>query len=387
MGDGVKAASRSSIAIDFYFRGVRCRERVKLAPNDRNLQYCERWRAQILIEIEKGIFDYAKHFPDSPKAALFVAERGALMLLSDYLDTWLKASKTYTKASTYAGYKKIVNNQLVPAFGHLKLTELRRTHVKTWAADRKISAKTLGNIISPLRIALDEAVEDDLIQSNPLAGWKIKRRDGKRKTDKVDPFSHDERSAILAALDGQGLNLIEVAFWTGLRTSELCAIEWPDIDWINGYAYITKALTQAAAEAEEPKTAAGDRRVKLLPQAVAALKRQKALTFTAGAQVFHNPRTDKPWAGDQAIRKTLWVYALKRAGVRYRNPYQTRHTFASMMLMAGESVMWVAHQMGHADWTFTARTYSRFIPDDAPDAGSKAAAAWSIVGQPTKAKA
>jgi integrase len=67
----------------------------------------------------------------------------------------------------------------------------------------------------------------------------------------------------------------------------------------------------------------------------------------------------------------MWQPALKRAGVRYRNPYQTRHTFASMALMAGESVQWVAAQMGHTDWTFTARTYTRYIPDDAPDAGSK----------------
>lgn len=381
MGDGIKAVSKGSIEIGFYCRGVRCRERVRLAPTEKNLKYCERWRTQILAEIEKGAFDYAKHFPKSKKVALFASQKGAGTKLKDYLDGWLKRAKGYTKASTYNGYKKIVNNQLIPGFGHLTLTEIRRHHVKTWATDKGITAKTLGNIISPLRVALDEAVEDDLIDTNPLAGWKIKHRDGKRKVDKVDPFSHEERQAILNVLDGQGRNLIEFAFWTGLRTSELCALSWPDIDWVNGYAYITKAMTQAAEEAEEPKTEAGDRRVKLLPAALEALTRQKAFTFLANAEVFHNPRTDGPWTGDQPIRKTLWVHALKKAGVRYRNPYQTRHTFASMMLMAGESVMWVSAQMGHTDWTFTARTYSRFIADDAPDAGLKASAIWAKSGQ------
>jgi len=44
------------------------------------------------------------------------------------------------------------------------------------------------------------------------------------------------------------------------------------------------------------------------------------------------------------------------AGVCYRYPYQMRHTYAPMMLQAGESVMWVAQQMGHTAWTFRGPT-------------------------------
>lgn len=166
-----------------------------------------------------------------------------------------------------------------------------------------------------------------------------------------------------------------------MRTSELVALDWSDIDWLRGAVYITKAMTQGSEEAEEPKTAAGKREIKLLSPALAALKQQKAHTYLKGQEIFQNPRTGERWLGDQPIRKTMWTPALKRAGVRYRNPYQTRHTFASMMLMADEPVMWVAAQMGHKDWAFTARTYSRFIPSDAPDAGSKAVGQWSTSGQ------
>lgn len=63
---------------------------------------------------------------------------------------------------------------------------------------------------------------------------------------------------------------------------------------------------------------------------------------------------------------------LKRAGVRYRRPYQTRHTFASMMLTAGESPIWIAAQMGHADTGMIYRKYGRWITDAAPQAGTKA---------------
>ena len=64
--------------------------------------------------------------------------------------------------------------------------------------------------------------------------------------------------------------------------------------------------------------------------------------------------------------------ALKRAGVRYRNPYQTRHTFASMMLTAKEHPMWVAKQMGHSDWGMIQRVYGKFIEDKKQDTGALA---------------
>ncbi|MFB0936677.1 MAG: tyrosine-type recombinase/integrase, partial [Propionivibrio sp.] len=62
--------------------------------------------------------------------------------------------------------------------------------------------------------------------------------------------------------------------------------------------------------------------------------------------------------------------------IRYRRPYQTRHTYASMMLSAGENVMYVANQMGHADWSMLVRVYGHWIPSgSAQSAGSLVAAA------------
>ena len=148
------------------------------------------------------------------------------------------------------------------------------------------------------------------------------------------------------------------------------------MDWVNKRIFVQRALTQHSKEPETPKTAAGERHVRLLPAALDALKAQKSYTFLAGAEIFCNPRTEKRWTGDLVIRERMWKRILLRAGVRYRYPYQMRHTYASMMLQAGESVMWVAQQMGHTDWTFTARTYSRWVSIDAPEAGSLAAQKW-----------
>lgn len=226
---------------------------------------------------------------------------------------------------------------------------------------------------SLLRAALQDAVMEEIIESNPLFGWKYTRRNPVKTKHHVDPFTAEEQRLILASCkEPQHRNLFQVAFWTGMRTSELAALEWGDIDWAAGIARVQRALTQAADDPEEPKTLSGIRDIKLLPSALEALTRQKAYTFLANDVVFHNPRTNERWAGDQPIRQGAWVPALRTACLRYRNPYQTRHTYASMMLTAGEPVMWVAQQMGHKDWTMIAKIYGKWIPNAQPDAGMKA---------------
>ncbi|WP_235515261.1 site-specific integrase [Achromobacter sp. Root83] len=147
------------------------------------------------------------------------------------------------------------------------------------------------------------------------------------------------------------------------------------MDLVRSEVRIRRATTQAAKGAAEVlKTGTSKRMVKLLGAAREALELQKTFTLLANAHVFHNPRTGAPWEGDQPIRKTLRQPALNRAKVRYRVPDQTRHTYASMMLSAGEHPMWVVNQMGHADWGMIRRVYGRWMPDAAPDAGSKAEA-------------
>jgi integrase len=232
-------------------------------------------------------------------------------------------------------------------------------------------------------------MSDDLIESNPLYGWTYKNMEAPDSEDAIDPFTADEQSLILAALkEPQYLNLIEFAFWTGLRTSELVALLWSDIDWVKGTVRVSKAKTQKAKEAEKPKTRRSVRDVKLLQPALDALKKQKCHSFLIGAPIFLNPlNNNQPWRGDRRIRENVWIPALKRAGVRYRNPYQTRHTYASMMLTAGESPIWLAGQMGHADTSMIFRRYGKWIQSKDDGAGTKAVKmfgkfdAWSGLSQ------
>lgn len=386
---GVKAISETSIQITFTFQGVLCRERVKLQPTPANLKRAENHRAAILDAIERGTFDYGATFPDSPRRYKFVVVVGEGILLEEWLEKWLKRQEQHLKASTFDGYRKTVNNVLIPAFGRKMVADLKRSDVRAWCEEQTATNKRLSNVQSVLRKALQDALDDELIDINPMHGWKFTRREAVKTVDSIDPLSAEEQQAILESCkDPQHRNLFEFAFWSGLRTSELCALEWGDIDWLKGFVRVRRAMTRAADEPEDPKTRRGARDVKILPAALRALIAQKAHTFMADQYVFHDPRYGQPWDGDQSIRAGAWIPALRKAGVRYRNPYQTRHTYASMMLTAGESPIWVASQMGHADTAMIFRNYGRWIPDALPEAGGKAAAMFDLkIKQPQKGAA
>jgi integrase len=128
-------------------------------------------------------------------------------------------------------------------------------------------------------------------------------------------------------------------------------------------------------ETKLPTTDAGKRTIELLPLADQALKDQRSHTQLAGAEVFQNPLKPAAWQHDQQIRNQF-RRILHQAGVRYRYPYQLRHTFASLSLSSGENIMWVAKQMGHKDWTVTARKYARWMKSAATDAGGKFNKLW-----------
>jgi len=120
----------------------------------------------------------------------------------------------------------------------------------------------------------------------------------------------------------------------------------------------------------------GIRSVKLQTPALESLKSQKAHTKMLKAEVFMNPRTNEAWSGDVPIRKYAWTPILERAGVRYRSPYHSRHTYACLMLTAGENPAWIARQMGHRDWGMIHKVYARWMPSENLNAGEKFEQLW-----------
>jgi integrase len=368
-GAGIRKATENSIQIEFTYQSQRCRERIKCAPTPANFRKIALFRETILNEIESGTFDYAKTFPDSKRATEFIEKKDHVLLVSDCLNIWLDEKEKQTKASTYNTYRK-KKEILAKIFGHFPAEEIKKVDVKDWCKTLTIRNKSIKGYIKPLVAALQLAADDERIKSNPLAGFKYAILEEPQE-DFVDPLDRDEAAKLLSFLTGQYKNLVQFALWTGVRTSELIAVQWGDVDFNRGTILIKRAKTQVSKKDEKTKTKTGTREVKLLSPALSALISQKTFTFLSGQHIFLNEKTGKPFDGDHQIR-IAWVRALLRAGIRYRNPYQTRHTYASWMLSAGESLPWISKQMGHSSVTTTTTHYARFISDSQPDAGNKA---------------
>ena len=362
----------NSLYLDFYYQGIRQRPALGLEPTKANMLHAERLYSAIQHEISIGTFDFAKHFPNSKKS---IAQNYTNnKTISQALDDYMRSAQRTLEKSTIKGYNSGIEFYLKPNFGHIKLADLTASMVKAWIGSLTISAKRINNVLIPLRTVFADAYADELIDKNPM----LRVKNIPVTTEEPNPFTPTEVEAILKELPLQGKNLIQFALWTGLRTSELIALEWGDIDFKAGVVRVRRAIVNKISK--QPKTKAGERDVKLFPPSFEALLNQKQFTFLAGSKVFSNPNTNKPWETDAQIRRTLWIPALKKAGVEYRNPYQTRHTYASTLLSYGEPPMWVANQMGHKDWAMIRRVYGRWIPEVDTTAGSKILQIWSQNG-------
>lgn len=360
-----KHSSGETINITFTYKGVKCREPLSnLEVNHKNLKYAERTLGEIHNKIERGTFIYAEYFPRSVRLKIFGnAATGKTVKM--YLDEYLKICETRNLSpSTIGGYKKcrsaLSELHIFPA------SELTPAALKTWIQNQKTTLKTIRNQLSFLRSSLDEAVTDGVLQINPVSQVTASRYQSNKSDAEssyiVDPLSPAEVNALLTSTGNkQWENLFRFAIQTGLRSSELCALRWRDIDFVGKTAHVQSASVSGVTKGT--KTKAGTRKVELTEEAMIALNDQKPFTFMKDGCVFEDPKTCKPWASADAIRKKAWVPTLRKAGIRYRNPYQTRHTYATRLISQGVNLFWLSTQMGHKGPEMLFRHYGRYLKE------------------------
>lgn len=360
-----KHSSGETINITFTYKGVKCREPLSnLEVNSKNLKYAERTLGEIHNKIERGTFIYSEYFPRSARLKIFgnaASGKTIKMYLDEYIDI---CEIRNLSPSTIGGYQKcrsaLSSLHIVPA------SELTPAALKQWIQSQKTTLKTIRNQLSFLRSSLDEAVTDGVLQINPVSLVTASRYQSNKSDAEssyiVDPLSPAEVSALLTSTGNkQWENLFRFAIQTGLRSSELCALRWRDIDFVEKTAHVQSASVSGVTKGT--KTKAGTRKVELTDEAMIALNDQKPFSFMKDGCVFEDPKTNKPWASADAIRKKAWVPTLRKAGIRYRNPYQTRHTFATRLISRGVNLFWLAAQMGHKGPEMLFRHYGRYLKE------------------------
>ncbi|QNK65747.1 site-specific integrase [Variovorax sp. PAMC26660] len=358
------------IQIAFSYRGAECRELLPPQSITKSaLTYAAGLRVEILRKIADGEFQYGEYFPDSTKAKKF-ENAGGRALIGPLLDAQLATYEKQVKAgklspSTLAGYKKALNSERMKAWRTKTLAEATPSALRSWISEMNVTAKFTRNLLTPFRSVFEDALNDDRIRFDPfdrIALTKLLKQTAKSSEYQANPFTAEERAAILEAARADEWPMIQFWFNAGLRPGEMIAMKWPKVDL--KAAKVRIDLNQVEGVEKAPKTAAGVRDVDLNHDAVAALKAQEPISKAKGSHVWLNPATGEPWTNDAQIRKTMWVPLLKRSGVRYRNPYQARHTFASAALTAGANPWYLADQLGHEDATMVFTIYGKFIGDD-----------------------
>ena len=367
---GVEVRGKS-LRINFQWLGKTRKVRVPGIPvNAKGIRQAAALREIIKSEIETGQFDWSRHFPNHPLVETETAHP-ADYTVADLLMDWFKDQKGILSPNYEHNSQWKIDRVLIPAFGHLPLGVLNSGHIRNWAKKLTVSRNTVKNYLAPLRAAIREALDDKKLSKNPLDDLRLpkeKRSVTKRveqNREKIDPFSMEEYSRILSGCQWPvERNMFQFAFWTGVRPGELIALEWQHIDLKDKTAAIRQAMSRDVVS--DIKTRAkGRRTILLLPLSLEALKKQAEHTrMTDHGRVFITRRNEPFVNYNQAYWSFRW--ACERAGVINRGIGQTRHTFASWMLMAGEDEMWVSKMLGHTTVEMVRKHYRKFIKDGSP---------------------
>jgi integrase len=351
---------RQGIQITFYWNGERYRPTLKIPFTPSNKKYAERLKGEIELSIAKGEYTlehYAKHFPTSKIAKAIPKAATNNKTFNDLAATW-KLSISQLAAGTIANYLKSLSFW-TDKIGDMNITEIQYSTLLSAANSQGWEAKHRNNQLIPVRRIFDLAVNDGLIEKNPASLIK----NSKVQKKKPDPFTLDEVNLITSHLlknyDEQVYNYYECAFFTGMRPEEEIALKWSEIDFKHEIARISRVRT-ASTDRETTKTNS-IRDIELNSRAMAAIIRQKKFTFMKSEFVFHNPVTGKQWNSEASQRRIYWNPTLKAIGLRHRIQYQTRHTYATMNLMAEANPMWVARMMGHASMQMLLTVYAKWI--------------------------
>ena len=304
-----------------------------------------------------------------PLCAEDPAGRAAVPLFRDFvMEDWLPAYRGRYSSGWGKRVDRMVKQQLLPAFGAMRLDRIGRPHVECWFD--AMSRKTPGaanTALAVLRKIMSAAKTASHVGTDPVAGVRPNPR---RKMTRF--LSAAEIGGLHRALDRlvekrpfwlPQSDIIRLLLLTGCRKSEILTLRWSEVD--GDMLRLAEAKT-------------GPRTVWLSEAAQAVIARQPR---TGSAFVFPSPRNA---ARPQSRNLGLWRRARREAGIEDVRLHDLRHTVASQAVARGVPLPTVARMLGHSQPTMTLRyahVGDREVEEAAERVGASVAAA--IAGRRT----
>ena len=254
-------------------------------------------------------------------------------------------------------------------FENMKLSDIQAPNVKQWQNSMFIeglSNNYIRSVHQILQQVFDLAVKLGMLSSN------VAKTVGNVKKDrpKVDFWTVEEFQLFISTFDKSNIYelLYFTTFWfffmTGVRTSELQAIEWSKIDFEKGTALINCSMyykSQKEWYLTDTKSISGVRLLYLDDDTLEHLKYWKKAQSQIGECKFVFSIADSPLV-KSTLKRVLKSHS-DYAKIKSIRIHDLRHSHASFMLSLGMNDLEMQNRLGHADIKTTLGTYSHLRPN------------------------
>ena len=307
-----------------------------------------------------------------------MSDAGALTV-GEYLADWLSSlGIAQLEAATISWYHSAAIRHIIPALGSVKLSKLTPVMIEAFLAEKAdrgrldgtggLGPASVRRLQVTLHKALDAAVRKGMLATNPVDHADRPKMPPRDVTENV--WSPEQTATFLETTKSNRLApLWRTACMTGLRRSELCGLQWRDID--AGVLSVRRGLTQVDGDPilKGPKSAASRRVVDLDTETATTLKQWKVTqleerlragtAWEPGEWVFTN-EVGAPWRPD-SLTKTF-VRAAKATALPPTNITGLRHAHATALFRAGVHPKIVQERLGHSSISVTMDIYSSVLP-------------------------
>lgn len=295
--------------------------------------------------------------------------------VSQYLEAWAKVQLPLAGLApkTVDQYEFSIATYAVPTLGEVKLADFTPSKAEQWlsrladvdlhSGKGKISVSTQRGTFNAVTRALNTAVRDKIITTNPLKS--VPRPKGRGKPVPASGGDHVDRA--LVAAKGRPIEpLLTLVAFTGMRVGEALAITWDDVD------LDASRVTVRRSGVDRDRTKTGrDRTLTLLPVVVTqlrALRKKQAQDRLLMGSHWQNSDglvfvtgTGRPL--DYANARSELARVLKKAGLPTARPFHSlRHGLATRLLEAGLPMPVVSQILGHANIQTTVNVYGHLDP-------------------------